>query len=155
MVILKIILVQICHILPVRIRRFLHIHLVLSTQIYFAYFFFLINRTFYFTFTKLNSIFLFYQFKLLWNYLLLINCHLFLLYLLLASMSMWTFFIETSTNWFTLTTVTDSENIFPRQLSPEVIQALRGVRFIAQHIKDADKDNEVNAIKYLQLYCTG
>lgn len=41
--------------------------------------------------------------------------------------------------------VTDSDNnIFPRQLSPEVMQALRGVRFIAQHIKDADKDNEVS-----------
>lgn len=42
--------------------------------------------------------------------------------------------------------VTDSDNnLFPRQLSPEVMQALRGVRFIAQHIKDADKDNEVSA----------
>lgn len=38
---------------------------------------------------------------------------------------------------------TESENIFPRKLTPEVLQALRGVRFIAQHIKDADKDNEV------------
>lgn len=38
---------------------------------------------------------------------------------------------------------TESENIFPRVLTPEVLQALRGVRFIAQHIKDADKDNEV------------
>ncbi|XP_037030656.1 acetylcholine receptor subunit beta-like 2 isoform X2 [Bradysia coprophila] len=37
----------------------------------------------------------------------------------------------------------DSENTFPRNLSPEVLQALRGVRFIAQHIKDADKDNEI------------
>lgn len=34
--------------------------------------------------------------------------------------------------------------MFPRKLTPEVLQALRGVRFIAQHIKDADKDNEVN-----------
>ncbi|XP_017883494.1 acetylcholine receptor subunit beta-like 2 [Ceratina calcarata] len=39
--------------------------------------------------------------------------------------------------------VTDSENTMPRHLSPEVISALKGVRFIAQHIKDADKDNEV------------
>ncbi|EZA60916.1 Acetylcholine receptor subunit beta-like protein [Ooceraea biroi] len=38
--------------------------------------------------------------------------------------------------------VTDSENTIPR-LSPDVISALKGVRFIAQHIKDADKDNEV------------
>lgn len=41
---------------------------------------------------------------------------------------------------------TESENIFPRKLTPEVLQALRGVRFIAQHIKDADKDNEVNVL---------
>lgn len=41
---------------------------------------------------------------------------------------------------------TDSENTFPRNLSPEVLQALRGVRFIAQHIKDADKDNEVSKL---------
>lgn len=41
---------------------------------------------------------------------------------------------------------TESENIFPRKLTPEVLQALRGVRFIAQHIKDADKDNEVNVV---------
>ncbi|XP_071560476.1 nicotinic acetylcholine receptor beta2 isoform X1 [Temnothorax nylanderi] len=39
--------------------------------------------------------------------------------------------------------VTDSENIMPKHLSPDVISALKGVRFIAQHIKDADKDNEV------------
>ncbi|KAG4065190.1 hypothetical protein HA402_007587 [Bradysia odoriphaga] len=40
-------------------------------------------------------------------------------------------------------TMPNSENTFPRNLSPEVLQALRGVRFIAQHIKDADKDNEI------------
>lgn len=40
--------------------------------------------------------------------------------------------------------VADSENIFPKQLSPEVLQAMKSVRFIAQHIKDADKDNEVS-----------
>ncbi|XP_063232582.1 acetylcholine receptor subunit beta-like 2 [Bacillus rossius redtenbacheri] len=39
--------------------------------------------------------------------------------------------------------VTDSDNTLPRQLSPDVLSALQGVRFIAQHIKDADKDNEV------------
>lgn len=41
-------------------------------------------------------------------------------------------------------TVTDSENTMPRHLSPDVISALKGVRFIAQHIKNADKDNEVS-----------
>lgn len=39
--------------------------------------------------------------------------------------------------------VTESENMIPRHLSPEVAAALKSVRFIAQHIKDADKDNEV------------
>lgn len=28
-------------------------------------------------------------------------------------------------------------------MTPELIQAMQSVRFIAQHIKDADKDNEV------------
>ncbi|KAL9871615.1 acetylcholine receptor subunit beta-like 2 [Glossina fuscipes] len=37
----------------------------------------------------------------------------------------------------------DSDNVIPRNLTPEVLQALRAVRFIAQHIKDADKDNEI------------
>ncbi|XP_039291421.1 acetylcholine receptor subunit beta-like 2 [Nilaparvata lugens] len=37
----------------------------------------------------------------------------------------------------------DPENTLPRQMSPDVLAALQGVRFIAQHIKDADKDNEV------------
>lgn len=53
----------------------------------------------------------------------------------------------------------ESENYIPRQLSPEVLQALRGVRFIAQHIKDADKDNEVctfqikkNQQNYINVY---
>lgn len=31
----------------------------------------------------------------------------------------------------------------PRTLSANVLAALHGVRFIAQHIRDADKDNEV------------
>lgn len=37
----------------------------------------------------------------------------------------------------------------PRHLSPDVISALKGVRFIAQHIKDADKDNEVQLLSYI------
>ncbi|CAG9130169.1 unnamed protein product [Plutella xylostella] len=40
--------------------------------------------------------------------------------------------------------VTESENMLPRHLSPEVAAALQSVRFIAQHIKDADKDNEMS-----------
>lgn len=39
--------------------------------------------------------------------------------------------------------MTDSDNILPRTMSPDVLSALQGVCFIAQHIKDADKDNEV------------
>ena len=35
------------------------------------------------------------------------------------------------------------QHYIPRQLSPDVLSALQGVRFIAQHIKDADKDVEV------------
>lgn len=33
-----------------------------------------------------------------------------------------------------------------RQYSPEVLAALQSVQFIAQHIKDADKDNEVKCL---------
>lgn len=40
-------------------------------------------------------------------------------------------------------TVADADNVIPRQLTPEILSAFEGVRFIAQHIKDADKDNEV------------
>lgn len=29
-------------------------------------------------------------------------------------------------------------------MTPELMQAMQSVRFIAQHIKDADKDNEVS-----------
>jgi hypothetical protein len=50
-------------------------------------------------------------------------------------------------------TVTDSDNTLPRQLSPDVLSALQGVRFIAQHIKDADKDNEVSILPC--LFSTG
>lgn len=48
-----------------------------------------------------------------------------------------------------------STNVTQKSLSPNVIAALEGVRFIAQHIRDADKDNEVffyvNKILYLIL----
>ncbi|XP_015126569.1 acetylcholine receptor subunit beta-like 2 [Diachasma alloeum] len=37
----------------------------------------------------------------------------------------------------------EHDNILLRHASPDVISALKGVCFIAQHIKDADKDNEV------------
>nr|CAD7408956.1 unnamed protein product [Timema cristinae] len=42
-----------------------------------------------------------------------------------------------------LSSVSDSDNTLPRTLSPDMLSALQGVCFIAQHIKDADKDNEV------------
>lgn len=48
--------------------------------------------------------------------------------------------------------VPEADNVLPRNMSPEVQAALRGVRFIAQHIKDADKDNEVmNIINRVQF----
>lgn len=34
--------------------------------------------------------------------------------------------------------------IIPRTLTAEIHAAIQSVRFIAQHIKDADKDNEVS-----------
>ncbi|XP_044258294.1 acetylcholine receptor subunit beta-like 2 isoform X2 [Tribolium madens] len=39
--------------------------------------------------------------------------------------------------------MTGSSNMTPRTLSANVLSALQGVRFIAQHISDADKDNEI------------
>ena len=48
--------------------------------------------------------------------------------------------------------VGDSENILPRNMSAEVLSALQGVRFIAQHIKDADQDNEVKPHSLLITY---
>lgn len=39
----------------------------------------------------------------------------------------------------------------PRTLSAGVLSALEGVRFIAQHIRDADKDNEVKLVISLTL----
>lgn len=53
------------------------------------------------------------------------------------------FFLKYYIN-FNIVPVTDSENTIPKHLSPDVILALKGVRFIAQHIKDGDKNNEVN-----------
>lgn len=40
----------------------------------------------------------------------------------------------------------------PKHLSPDVISALKGVRFIAQHIKDADRDNEVSSSFDIYFY---
>ena len=37
-----------------------------------------------------------------------------------------------------------------RQYSPEILAALQSVQYIAQHIKDEDKDNEVMSI----LFCS-
>lgn len=45
--------------------------------------------------------------------------------------------------------VTASSNMTPRSLSANVLSALQGVRFIAQHIRDADKDNEVGNSRQL------
>lgn len=39
--------------------------------------------------------------------------------------------------------IPDSSNITPKAQTLNVLSALQGVRFIAQHIKEADKDNEV------------
>jgi hypothetical protein len=36
--------------------------------------------------------------------------------------------------------------IIPRTLTAEIHAAIQSVRFIAQHIKDADKDNEVSLV---------
>jgi len=40
--------------------------------------------------------------------------------------------------------VADGDNVLPKFISPEILSAMEGVQFIAQHIKDADKDNEVS-----------
>ena len=37
--------------------------------------------------------------------------------------------------------------IIPRTLTSEVLAAIQSVRFIAQHIKDSDKDNEVSHLQ--------
>jgi len=36
-----------------------------------------------------------------------------------------------------------AENVMPKTMSPDLLKALQGVCYIAQHIKDADKDKEV------------
>ena len=38
-----------------------------------------------------------------------------------------------------------------RAFSPEVEHALKGVQFIAQHIRDNDKDNEVTSNEWCRL----
>ena len=43
-------------------------------------------------------------------------------------------------------TLVDSENIIPRILTAEVSAAIQSVRFIANHIKNADADNEVSFV---------
>lgn len=53
------------------------------------------------------------------------------------------FILRPKQNFEYFPSISDSENMLPRHISPEVLSALQGVRFIAQHIKDADKDNEV------------
>lgn len=37
--------------------------------------------------------------------------------------------------------------IIPRTLTSEVLAAIQSVRFIAQHIKDSDRDNEVSGFR--------
>lgn len=39
--------------------------------------------------------------------------------------------------------------MMPKHLSPEVMLALKGVRFIAQHMKDEDKTKEVSNLYVL------
>lgn len=41
--------------------------------------------------------------------------------------------------------------IIPRTLTAEIHAAIQSVRFIAQHIKDADKDNEVSYVTRLYI----
>lgn len=43
--------------------------------------------------------------------------------------------------------LTEAEQIIiPRTLTSEVLAAIQSVRFIAQHIKDSDRDNEVSSL---------
>lgn len=39
----------------------------------------------------------------------------------------------------------------PKTMSPDLLKALQGVCYIAQHIKDADKDKEVTTFKKSQF----
>lgn len=44
--------------------------------------------------------------------------------------------------------LTEGEQIIiPRTLTSEVLAAIQSVRFIAQHIKDSDRDNEVSRLR--------
>ncbi|KAK9880272.1 hypothetical protein WA026_010145 [Henosepilachna vigintioctopunctata] len=52
-------------------------------------------------------------------------------------------FRVSSSREHTHASITSSFNTTPRQLSQNVLDALQGVRFIAQHIRDADKDREI------------
>lgn len=59
-------------------------------------------------------------------------------------------FIMMHLDWYLLKfllniSLTEPEHIIiPRTLTAEIHAAIQSVRFIAQHIKDADKDNEVS-----------
>lgn len=41
----------------------------------------------------------------------------------------------------------------PKTMSPDLLKALQGVCYIAQHIKDADKDKEVSFTKWYLNIC--
>lgn len=59
-------------------------------------------------------------------------------------------FSRTFTNVFCLHIFFLSEGeqiIIPRTLTSEVLAAIQSVRFIAQHIKDSDRDNEVSRLQ--------
>lgn len=50
-------------------------------------------------------------------------------------------------NCFDLISFIEQEQIvIPKRLTSEVLAAIQSVRFIAQHIKDSDKDNEVSVL---------
>lgn len=53
--------------------------------------------------------------------------------------------VDADRNCFDLISFTEQEQIvIPKRLTSEVLAAIQSVRFIAQHIKDSDKDNEVS-----------
>lgn len=53
-----------------------------------------------------------------------------------------------SENFFLVFSLSEGEQIIiPRTLTSEVLAAIQSVRFIAQHIKDSDKDNEVSRLQ--------
>lgn len=49
----------------------------------------------------------------------------------------------TCTNVYVYSFVFSAENVMPKTMSADLLKALQGVCYIAQHIKDADKDKEV------------